>query len=92
MTSKRILKKKISSVVNNIIEECYSMQITGHGKVDKETNEIIDEAVEMFDNLLIRVNAARGIEDKKVLRKHFESINADFEKSSLGLMGKMDKL
>lgn len=92
MTSKRMLKKKISSVVNNIIEECYSIQILGQGKVNNETNEIIDEAVEIFDDMLSRVNAARSIEDKKELRKHFESINTDFEKESLSLMGKMDKL
>ena len=87
-----MLKKKISSVVNNIIEECYSIQILGQGKVNNETNEIIDEAVEIFDDMLSRVNAARSIEDKKELRKHFESINTDFEKESLSLMGKMDKL
>ena len=92
MTSRRLLKKKITSVVNNIIEECYTMQITGDGKVDKQANLIIDEAVEMFDDMLIRVNAARSIQDKKELRNHFESINIDFEKGSLSLMGKMDKL
>ena len=92
MTSKRMLKKKISSVVNNIIEECYSIQIVGQGKVNKETNLIIDEAVEMFDDMLSRVNAARDIKDKKDLRKHFASINLDFEKVSLSLLGKMNKL
>ena len=92
MTSKRMLKKKITSVVNNIIEECYSIQIIGQGKADKETNLIIDEAVEMFDDMLSRVNAARAIENKQDLRKHFDSINIDFEKASLSLMGKMDKL
>jgi len=92
MTSKRLLKKKISSVVNNIIEECYTMQIVGQGKADKETNLIIDEAVEMFDDMLSRVNAARNIEDKNELRKHFESINSDFEKISLSLMSRMNKL
>ena len=92
MTSRRMLKKKINHVVNNIIEECYTMQIVNEGKTDKETNAIIDEAVEIFDEMLRRVNNARSVEDKKELKKHFDSINQDFEKASLSLMGKMDKL
>ena len=92
MTSRRTLKKKINNVVNDIIEDCYSMQIVGKGKIDKETNQIIDEAVGVFDDMLQRVNAARGIDDKAKMRKHFESINTDLEKESLTLMGKMDKL
>ncbi len=92
MTSRRILKKKINSVVNNIIEECYSIQIIGQGKIDKETNQIIDEAVDVFDNMLKRVNTARGMDNKIELRKHYESINVDLEKASLSLMGKMNKL
>ena len=92
MTSRRILKKKINTVVNNIIEECYTMQIVGKGKVDEETNKIIDEAVEVFDDMLKRVNSARSVEDKGQLKKHFDSINSDFEKASLKLMSKMNKL
>ena len=92
MTSRRMLKKKINTVMNDIIEECYSMQIYGNGKKDSETNKIIDEAVQLFDDLLTRTNAARSIQDNKEMKKHFELINTDLEKNSLQLMTKMDKL
>lgn len=87
-----MLKKKINTVMNDIIEECYSMQIYSDGKKDSETNKIIDEAVNLFNDLLTRTNAARNIEDKKEMRKHFELINTDLEKNSLDLMTKMNKL
>lgn len=92
MNSRRMLKKKINTVMNNIIEECYSMQIYSKGKKDAETNKIIDEAVDLFDDLLSRTNAARKIDDKGELRKHFDLIHTDLEKNSLQLMTKMNKI
>lgn len=92
MTSRRLLKKKINSVMNDIIEECYSIQMYGNGKVESETNKIIDEAVNVFDDLLNRTNEARKFDDKKEMRKHFEKINLDLNKNSLELMSKMDRL
>lgn len=90
MTSRRMLKKKINTIVNNIIEECYSVQIAGRGKDDK-TNKIIDEAVAGFDDLLARMHQAQEIKDKKELRKHYNAINADLDKMSLDLMNKLNK-
>lgn len=92
MTSRRMLKKKVNSVVNDIIEECYSIQMYANGKMDSQTNQIIDEAANLFDELLDRINAARKIDDNKDLHQHFESINSDLDKNSLQLMAKMDKL
>jgi len=92
MTSRRLLKKKINVIVNNIIEEAYSVQILNPGKTDKETNKIIDEAVEMFDELLNRVHSAKEVGDSKELKKHYDAIDSDLEKTSLQLMGKLDKV
>ena len=63
-----------------------------NGKMDSQTNQIIDEAANLFDELLDRINAARKIDDNKDLHQHFESINSDLDKNSLQLMAKMDKL
>ena len=57
-----MLKKKINHVVNNIIEECYNVQISNKDK-DVETNKIIEETVSVFNDLLARVHAAKTIED-----------------------------
>jgi ArsR family metal-binding transcriptional regulator len=92
MTSRRLLKKKINSVMNDIIEECYSMQMYSNGKIDMETNKIIDEAVNVFDDLLNRTNQARSIGDRKEMKKYFDLINSDLDKKSLALMAKMNKV
>lgn len=87
-----MLKKKINSVMNDIIEECYSMQIRGNGKLDTETNKIIDEAVSVFNDLLSRMNQAKGIEKAGDQKKHYDSINEDLDKNSLKLMDRMNKI
>lgn len=91
MKSRRMLKKKINDTVNNIIEECYSVQMSNKDK-HTETNKIIDETVALFDDLLSRVHAASSIEDAKKLKKHYESIHQDLEKKSLALMTKLNKV
>lgn len=91
MTSRRMLKNKINVIVNNIIEECYSVQIENKSK-GKETNKIIDETVAMFNDLLARMHAAKSIKDEKKLRKHYDAINMDLEKMSLGLIEKLNKV
>lgn len=91
MTSRRMLKKKINVVVNNIIEECYNVQINDKEK-DVATNKIIDETVLFFDDLLTRVHAAKTISDDVELKKHYEAINSDLEKTSLVLINKLNKI
>ena len=86
-----MLKKKISVVVNNIVEECYSVQIMNKSK-ETETNKIIDETVELFDNLLTRVQEVKNIEDRAEKKKMYDAINSDLEKTSLALIGKLDKV
>jgi len=86
-----MLKKRINAIVNNIIEECYSVQISDKNK-DGETNKIIDEAVEMFDDLLARLKAAKEIIDNKELKKHYDAISSDLEKTSLNLINKLNKV
>lgn len=92
MTSRRMLKKKINNVVNDIIEECYSVQLMSNGKHHSETEKIIDEAVILFDGLLEKVQSGKKIKDGKEKKKHYESINIELEKGSLQLMGKLNKL
>ena len=91
MTSRRMLKKKINVIVNNIIEECYNVQINDKEK-DVATNKIIDETVLFFDDLLTRVHAAKEISDDGELKKHYDAINSDLEKTSLTLINKLNKV
>ncbi|MEQ8324507.1 MAG: hypothetical protein RIC15_10350 [Vicingaceae bacterium] len=92
MTSRRMLKKKVNAVMNDIIEECYSIQISHAGRVDTESNKIIEDAVALFNDLLHRINSANKIEKRKELKDHFDAIHSDLEKNSLKLLERMNKL
>ena len=91
MTSRRMLKKKIHHVVNNIVEECYSLQLENKAK-QPQTNKIIDETVSAFDDLLTRMHNVNEIQDRNEMRKFYESINADLEKMSLAMMKKLNSV
>lgn len=92
MTSRRYLKKKINSIVNDIVEECYNYQFQYPQQKDTESNKIIDDAVDMLDDMVGRVNQAKSIKDRGLLKQYFESINDDLEKQSLKLMERMNGL
>lgn len=89
MASVKNLKKDINIVLSDIIEECYLWQMLQEDakKADK-AEKIIDEAIETFDELIVKVN------DKKVENKkaHFKSISADLEKKANALLSKIEKL
>jgi hypothetical protein len=91
MTSRRMLKKRINTIVNNIIEECYSVELYNKDK-HVETNKIVDETVAMLNDLLARLQSVKSITDKQEQKKHYDAISADLEKSSLNLIKKLDKI
>ena len=91
MANRRMLKKKINSMVNNIIEECYSVQINNKDK-HEETNKIIDETVLMFNELLERVHSVKSVQDDKEKKKLYDAINSDLEKAGLNLLKKLNKI
>ena len=91
MSSRRMLKKRINNVVNNIIEECYSVQLYNQDK-KAETNKIIDETVAMFNDMIGRLHHAKSITDRHEQRKYYDALSSDLNKSSLGLLNKLNKI
>ena len=88
MASKRNLKKDINYVLGDIIEATYITEIAKGGKPTEKTDAIVDEAIEVFDSLITKVNM-RNIENKKV---HFKSINQELENKAKGLIEKINSL
>lgn len=88
MASIRDLKKDINYVLGDIIEVVYIWEITNPEKGTKDSEKIIDEAIETFDQLISRVND-RSIEDKK---KHFKAINQELEAKGRALIEKINAL
>lgn len=88
MPSVKNLKKDINYVLGDIIEAVYICEMTGAGKPTEATNAIIDEAINSFDALIVKVNA-KNVENKKA---HFKQINAELEQTANQLVAKINAL
>lgn len=88
MANKRNLKKDINYVLGDIIEAVQVWELTNAEKATKEGDAIIDEAIEVFDELIAKVND-RSVEDKKA---HFKAINIELEAKGRALIEKINNL
>ncbi|MGF1556692.1 hypothetical protein [Paucihalobacter sp.] len=88
MANKRNLKKDINYVLGDIIEAVQVWELTNAEKATKEGDAIIDEAIEVFDELIAKVND-RSVEDKKA---HFKAINTELEAKGRALIEKINNL
>lgn len=88
MGNVRDLKKDINYVLGDIIEAVYVWEYANPSKSKKESEAIIDEAIETFDALIVKVNE-RKVEDKKA---HFKAIQTELETKGRALIEKINKL
>ena len=88
MASIKELKKDVNNVLGDIIEAVYIVE-AANGKSDtKEGAKIIDNAIEVFDDLIVKIND-RKVEDRK---KHLNTVRADLETKAQGLVEAINKL
>ena len=88
MANVKNLKKDINYVLGDIIEAVYLFELSTSGKPTEETNNLIDEAIASFDNLIVKVNA-KNVENKKA---HFKQINVELEQAANQLIEKINAL
>lgn len=88
MASKRLLKRDVNYVMGDIIEAAYVHQLANPDQDPKKTEEIVDEAIKGFDELMSKINQ-RGVENKK---QHFKAIEKDLESKAQTLVGKINEL
>lgn len=88
MANKRDLKKDINYVFGDIIEAAYLHQIANPKQKETETQEIVNQAIEGFDELIEKVNQ-RGVENP---RDHFRSIRRELEERAQSLVEKVNAL
>jgi len=86
MASIKNLKKDINYVLGDVIE--YALDVSTLKNVPKKGDAIIDEAIEIFDTLVSKVNES-DVENKKV---HFKAIQQELEVKARGLVEKINKL
>ncbi|MRT18082.1 hypothetical protein F3C99_14130 [Vitellibacter sp. q18] len=88
MANVRNLKKDINYVLGDIIEAVYIWELTNADKDSKKAEEIIDEAIVTFDELIAKVNQ-KEVENKK---KHFNDIKTELESRGRKLIDKINAL
>lgn len=88
MANVRNLKKDINYVLGDIIEAVYVWEYNNTDKDSKKSESIIDEAIEIFDDLIAKVND-KSVENAK---SHFKTINKELEEKGRGLIDKINKL
>ncbi|MCM4159747.1 hypothetical protein FHG64_15480 [Antarcticibacterium flavum] len=88
MASKRLLKRDVNYVMGDIIEAAYVHQLANPNQDQKKTEEIVDEAIKGFDELMAKINQ-RKVENKK---QHFRAIEKELETKAQTLVGKINEL
>jgi hypothetical protein len=85
MASRRFLKKAINSQIAEVIDNCYDV-ITESPKSEAKMNKVIDEAVELYDELIGAVNDYRSAKNKSA---YFAEIEEKLMKAVDALNGKV---
>ena len=88
MASRRLLKKQINAEIAEIIDQCYDV-ISESPKNEEKMNKVIDEAVELYDELIISVNKYKTAKNKGT---YFAEIEANLLKKADALSSKVTVL
>lgn len=88
MASVRNLKKDINNVLGDIIEAVYIVEAANGKQNSKEGAKIIDKTIEVFDDLIVKVNK-KDIDNRK---KHLAEVRSTLEKKATGLVEDLNKL
>ena len=59
MANKRILTRSINEMFFDVVEECFFFEMTAPDKADHSA-KLIDEAAEFQDQMLTKMNQAKG--------------------------------
>lgn len=88
MANKRDLKKDLNYVFGDIIDAALLWQMANPKGDTAASEEIIDEAIKGFDELIAKTNA-RDVENAKA---HYKGIRTSLEEKATALVEKINKL
>ncbi|MDG1573181.1 hypothetical protein OZ410_12695 [Robiginitalea sp. M366] len=88
MASIRNLKKDINNVLGDVIEAVYIVEQTQGKEGSKEGSEIIDKAIETFDQLIADIHR-KDVENRKA---HFKQVRKDLEAEATALVERINKM
>ncbi|MCH2195399.1 hypothetical protein [Kordia sp.] len=88
MSNKRDLKKDLNYVFGDIIDAALIWQMANPDADVTKSEEIIDESIKSFDELIAEANK-RGVENAKA---HFKGIRQSLEAKATELVTKINSL
>lgn len=88
MASIRKLKKEIGEKVVNVIDECTIWEENNPKDDNTKSEEIIDDAITVFDELIAKVNAKK-IDSKK---KYFKAVKKELNSKTNSLLERASAL
>ncbi|WP_046745853.1 hypothetical protein [Kordia zhangzhouensis] len=88
MANKRDLKKDLNYVFGDIIDAALLWQVANPQEDSAKSEEIIDESIQSFDELIAETNK-RGVENPKA---HFKGIRQELETRATTLVTKINSL
>ena len=71
MPSIKLLKKEINNEIGDLIEEIYLWELSNPNGDLGQSEKLVEEAVQAFDNLIVMINAVKG-GNKKAQFKEIE--------------------
>jgi len=79
MASKRILKKDVNTMIIDVVEECFTLQLLDEKKT-KKTDELINQAADFQVAILSKINVANNKADFKGIKSEIEEKAISFIK------------
>jgi len=77
MASVRNLKKDIDYLVYEVISDCFVFQSLHSGEKSDELTSIINDAVDLRNDLIARVNNPDGKDNAKILKAYYQAVRKD---------------
>ena len=69
MPSINLLKKEINNDIGDLIEQIYLWELSNPDGDLGQSEKLVEEAVQAFDNLIVMINAVKGDNKKEQFKK-----------------------
>tara|TARA_B100001057_G_C22046806_1_gene643037 strand:+ start:157 stop:423 length:267 start_codon:yes stop_codon:yes gene_type:complete len=69
MPSIKLLKKEINNDIGDLIEEIYLWELSNPDGDLGKSEKLVEEAIEAFDKLIVKINAVRGNNKKEQFKE-----------------------
>ena len=92
MANKRLLKKEINYVIDELITDCIVCDAFVSGKECQKIYKLVGDLFAMKAYFLSRVNKTDGKDNHKLVKNYYKSLVANFDKKIGEIIAELEKL